>query len=159
MLHGGEAEIDQLHLLFAVGVPLNHDVRRFEITVAHPGAVSGREGAADLLHQVGHARQGHAGPRNQVPERCPGDILHHQERRAVGEVSEIHHRHNTGVVDARQRLHLALEPFQRPGVFGTLLEQNFDHHVAAGKLVVSCEVRRAKTPASQLFCEQIASLE
>ena len=70
---------------------LDQEVVALDVAVDDPGVVGRAERAQDLLHQIDRARQRDRLLGDDLAERAPGHVLHHDVRRAAGQRPAIDH--------------------------------------------------------------------
>ena len=118
--HLGEAEVEQLHAR-----PGQHDVPGFEVAVHDAAAVRGIERSGDLGAEGEHLVDGQRPFPQPVGERLALEVLHDQEVDAVL-VSHVEEGADVGVLEARDRLGLALQPLLELGAVRQVRGQHLD---------------------------------
>ena len=108
----GDAEVEQLDELGAVGGRDDDHVVGLEVAVDDADGVRGLEAVADLHEHGERARQVDAGAR-PLAEALAAQELHDDERRAVVELDEVGDVDDVAVADAVDGARLLEEPQRR----------------------------------------------
>ena len=127
-----KAEVEHLH---EAVLPDDH-VLRLEITVNDADRVRGAGAGGNLDRDVQRGLQGGRLRLQQVPERLPLDVLHRDERMAVGGLAEGVHHADVGMTERRGGPRLLLEPANPGMVRRHLAGQHLDRHVATELQVI-----------------------
>jgi hypothetical protein len=118
-------EVDQRHVLVAVGQRLNENVLGLEIAMDDALAVGRIEGRSDPAQQPQRPRGGYAARLDRFAERPPLDVaLHHKGLARRGDAA-IEDRNDTRVLDPGERLHLLRELARGP----FRLRDTFEEHL------------------------------
>ncbi len=100
----GHAEVQDLRLS-SLG---DEDVRRLDVSVHDPDAMSGLERIRHLNAQIDHTRNRRRPVRDRVRERLPTHSFHHEEGTCVV-LADIVHRADVRMIERGRRPRLALE--------------------------------------------------
>jgi hypothetical protein len=128
LLHqAGEAEVEDLDEVLAAAAIEEVDVVGLEVAVDDAEVVGAGERGADLLEDVGDARDGDRPAGDDLVERDAVEELHHQVGHPVVGLAVVVDVDDVRVVDAVRRARLAEEP--RPQVVGVLpRKEDLDRH-------------------------------
>ena len=141
----GDAEVEDL------GVALGGDQHVVGLEVAVDDADRVRRG--ERRQHLGHdldqaAERDRAGP-HDLGEGVALDVLHHDERPAVGELREVEHAGDVLVAHQVDRAGLGEEPLEQLGAARARVQQDLDRDPAADR-----RVHREVDPAHAALAEQ-----
>jgi len=95
---------------------VHHDVAWLDVAVNQADAMRFHEGRSRLPHQVSDpALVLSAGPRDEIGQRQPIDVLHRVVEEPLRGMAVVENRDGVGVREASRELHLLLEPPQIVG--------------------------------------------
>src|SRR5262245_45969952 len=121
ILELGYTKIENASCLAAIDY-LYHYVVGFQISMNHPGSMSGSHSRADLPAKLnGSPRCQSLLLLDQAAQRGPFDIFHHQKDDAVISLAEVGYGNSVRVLDAGRDLCLSLEAIEGSLIF---------HHIA-----------------------------
>ncbi len=106
----GQAEVQNLHEVFAATARGEQDVVALQIAVHHAEVVRARKRCAHLLDDVDAARERHRARRELGRERRADEVLHHQIELAVVGLADVVDVDDVRVVDAIGGARLAQHP-------------------------------------------------
>ncbi len=147
----GQAEIEHLRGKGAIPVGLEHDVCRFEIAMDQSGTMSGRQAAADLVHEenkLGHCEWLLL---NDRLKRAPLEQFHHHKMPALI-AAEIKHGDYVGMIERRQDTGLVPDGGFDAWVFLDPLDRNH-----STQLLVPCLVNAARSAFSKGFLNKVTT--
>jgi hypothetical protein len=105
-----EAEVEDLHEVFATALRREKDVVALEVAVDDAEVVGAAERGAHLLEDVDAARERHRTARELGAERRPDEVLHDEIELALFRLADVVDVDDVRVVDAVRGARLAEHP-------------------------------------------------
>jgi hypothetical protein len=154
----GEAEVEHLREVAAVGRARDQHVLRLEIAVHDAEVVRFGERAADLVEQRRRARpRQRAVAAHDLAEILAAHVLHDQVQRAL-RLPEVEDLHRVRVVEARHRVRLALEAADHFRIVGEIGVQDLHRRDLAHALVLDL-VDDAHAAAADQIRDLVAAVD
>jgi len=125
----GDPEVEDLGVAFEG----DEDVVGLEVAMHDADRVRRGERREHLAHDLDQAAERHRARLRDRGERLALDVLHHDERPAVGQLRHVDDADDALVADQIDRAPLGEEPLEQLGVPRALIRQDLDRHAAADR--------------------------